>query len=104
MKIHHFFEKLSTYSLTYDDLILLPNYVDFPMEQVSLSTYFTRKIKLDIPIVSSPMDTVTESELAFALALLGGIGIIHCNMSPELQWEHLKKSKLSNPLFLWELL
>lgn len=93
MKIHHFFEKLSTYSLTYDDLILLPNYVDFPMEQVSLSTYFTRKIKLDIPIVSSPMDTVTESELALALALLGGIGIIHCNMSPEHQWEHLKKVK-----------
>lgn len=93
MRIESFFQKFDGESLTYDDLILLPKYVDFPLESVDFMTQLTRDIRLNIPIVSSPMDTVTESELAIAIALQGGIGIIHYNMSPEEQLKQLQKVK-----------
>lgn len=93
MRIENFFQKFEGESLTYDDLILLPQYVDFALDTVDLSTKLTREIQLNIPIVSSPMDTVTESDLAIAIALQGGIGIIHYNMSIEKQLRQLQKVK-----------
>jgi IMP dehydrogenase len=79
--------------LTYDDLILLPGHIDFGVSEVSLETRVSRNIALRAPIVSSPMDTVTESTMAIYLALLGGIGIIHCNNPIEEQVEHVRRVK-----------
>ncbi|KAK3431050.1 hypothetical protein EUGRSUZ_E02909 [Eucalyptus grandis] len=93
------------YSYTYDDVIFLPGYIGFPVEQVDLSTKLTRNISLNIPCVSSPMDTVTESSMARAMAALGGIGIIHANIPPSDQASLVKAAKssrfpvLSNPVF-----
>ena len=93
MKIDLFFEKFAGTSLTYDDVIFFPSYVDFPVDDVKLSSQLTREIRLNIPVVSSPMDTVTEADLAIALALQGGLGIIHYNMTPEQQLHQIQKVK-----------
>lgn len=79
--------------LSYDDFILLPDYIDFGVKDVDLSTRLARDIQLDCPLISSPMDTVTESTMAINLALLGGVGIIHYNNSPEEQVAHVKAVK-----------
>lgn len=94
MHIHDFFTKFDGESLTYSDLILLPQFVDFPLEEVSLQGRLTKEISLHFPVVSSPMDTVTEAEMAIAMALEGGMGILHFNMPPEMQREQARKVKL----------
>lgn len=79
--------------LTYDDFIVLPGYIDFQASEVDLETQVTRNIKIKRPLVSSPMDTVTEWKMAATLALLGGIGIVHYNNTIEAQVEHVRKVK-----------
>ena len=85
---------------TYDDIIVLPGYISFSTEMVLLQTPVTKRYKLHTPIVSSPMDTVTESDMAIGMALHGGLGIIHCNNSIDEQVEHVKKVKRYNNGFI----
>lgn len=80
-------------ALTFDDILLIPGYSEFSREDINLSTRLTKRIKLKTPFVSAPMDTVTETRLAITLAELGGIGIIHRNLSVKDQAEKVKKVK-----------
>ena len=80
-------------ALTFDDVLLVPDYSEILPRQASLQTQLTREIKMNIPLVSAAMDTVTESELAIALAQAGGVGIIHKNMGPDLQAKNVRRVK-----------
>lgn len=75
--------------ITFDDALLLPGYTDFSRDSISINSKVSRNIKLAIPFVSAPMDTVTEQKLAIALAKLGGIGIIHRNLTVANQAEEV---------------
>lgn len=98
--------KIVKEGLTFDDVLLIPGYSEVLPYQVDLSTKLTDKITLNIPLLSASMDTVTEHELAIAIAREGGIGIIHKNMSIEEQSAQVDKVKrsengvISNPFFL----
>ena len=81
--------------ITFDDVLLVPAYSNVVPNQVDLGTYLTKKIKLNIPMMSAGMDTVTEHRMAIAMARQGGIGIIHKNMSIEAQAEEVDKVKRS---------
>jgi IMP dehydrogenase len=81
--------------LTYDDVLLIPAYSEVLPRDVDTSSWLTKKIKLNIPILSAAMDTVTESALAIAIAQAGGIGILHKNMSAQSQADEVRKVKRS---------
>lgn len=90
-----FQQKFAFEGLTYDDVLLVPEYSEVLPRDVDTSTYLTRDIKLHIPIVSAAMDTVTEHEMAIAMAANGGIGIIHKNMTIRQQADEVRKVKRS---------
>ena len=81
--------------ITFDDVLLVPQYSEVTPNMVDLTTHLTKKIKLNIPMMSAGMDTVTEHRMAIAMARQGGIGIIHKNMSIEQQAEEVDKVKRS---------
>ena len=82
-------------SITFDDVLLIPSYSEVTPNQVDLSTMLTKTIRLNIPMMSASMDTVTEHRMAIAMARQGGIGIIHKNMSIEAQADEVDKVKRS---------
>ena len=98
--------RLLEQALTFDDILLVPAHSTVLPKEVSLATQLTQNITLNIPLLSAAMDTVTESELAIAMAEEGGIGIIHKNMNPHHQAEHVLKVKrfesgvVSNPIVI----
>ncbi|HIX55054.1 MAG TPA: IMP dehydrogenase [Candidatus Sphingobacterium stercoripullorum] len=88
-------QKFVSEGLTYDDVLLVPAYSEVLPRDVDTSTNLTKKIKLNIPLVSAAMDTVTESDLAIAIAQAGGIGMLHKNMSIDEQAAEVRKVKRS---------
>lgn len=88
-------EKFVYQAVTFDDVLLEPRYSAVVPSEVDVSTQLTRRIRLNIPILSSPMDTVTESAMAIALAQEGGLGVIHKNLSITRQTEEVEKVKRS---------
>ena len=86
-------ERVQPEGLTFDDVLLIPAYSEVLPREVSVQTRFSRNIKLNIPIVSAAMDTVTEAPMAIALAREGGIGVIHKNMSIAEQAAHVRRVK-----------
>jgi len=90
-----FENKIGSMGVTFDDVLLLPRYSEVVPSEVDVSSRLTDRIRLKIPLVSSPMDTVTEAEMAIALAKQGGLGIVHKNLSAEDQTKEVLKVKRS---------
>ena len=90
-----FENKLGEVGVTFDDVLLQPRYSECVPSEVDVSSRLTERIRLQIPLISSPMDTVTESEMAIALAKEGGLGIVHKNLSVRSQTEQVLKVKRS---------
>ena len=88
-------EKFLQTAITFDDVLIRPRYSEIVPSEVDVSTQLTKKIRLNIPLLSSPMDTVTEADLAIALAKSGGLGVIHKNMNVQSQTEQVYKVKRS---------
>ena len=88
-------DKITRRGITFDDVLLEPSYSEVLPSEVDVSTQLTSRIRLNIPFLSSPMDTVTESAMAIALAQQGGLGVIHKNMSIDSQTEEVDKVKRS---------
>src|SRR5437588_3593731 len=88
-------DRIAYQGITFDDVLLEPGYSDVVPRECDVRTQLTRSIRLNIPILSSPMDTVTESELAIALAQEGGVGIIHKNMPIDRQTREVDRVKRS---------
>lgn len=94
--------KLTQEGLTFDDVLLVPGYSEVLPKDVTVSTQLTASIALNIPLLSAGMDTVTESEMAIAMARQGGIGIIHKNMPPDVQAEEVDRVKRSQNVVINE--
>ena len=88
-------DKITTHGITFDDVLLQPRYSEIVPSDTDVTTKLTRRINLNVPLLSSPMDTVTESAMAIALGQQGGLGVIHKNMSLERQTEEVDKVKRS---------
>ena len=86
-------EKIAQEGMTFDDVLLIPAYSEVTPNMVSLGSRFSRNIRLNIPVVSAAMDTVTEAEMAIAIAREGGIGVVHKNMSIAAQAAQVRKVK-----------
>ena len=87
--------KIVTKALTFDDVLLVPQYSEILPKQVDIKTRFSRNVELNIPIVSAAMDTVTEHRAAIMMARLGGIGVIHKNMDIQSQVKEVRRVKKS---------
>src|SRR5262245_54660580 len=85
--------KIVSDAITFDDVLLIPSYSEFIPAEADTRTRLTRNVEINIPLISAPMDTVTEGALAIALAQEGGIGIIHKNLSAENQAREVEKVK-----------
>ena len=79
--------------LTFDDVSLITQYADFLPAETDISSKLTRNINLKIPLLSAAMDTVTEAPMAIAMAMMGGIGVIHKNLNPDEQALHVSRVK-----------
>src|SRR5881398_1650464 len=88
-------DRIAYQGITFDNVLLEPGYTDVVPRDVDVRTQLTRNIRLNIPVLSSPMDTVTESDLAIALAQEGGLGVIHKNMTVADQTREVDKVKRS---------
>ena len=91
-------DKIALDGITFDDVLLAPRYSDVVPSEVDVRTALTSRISLNVPLLSSPMDTVTESSMAIALAQQGGLGVIHKNMSVDRQTEEVDHVKRSRPM------
>eukprot|EP01071_Lankesteria_metandrocarpae_P014083 Lankesteria_metandrocarpae@DN8084_c0_g1_i1.p1 len=92
----------SVFGFTYDDIILMPDHINFDISQIDLTGRISRRISLQTPLASSPMDTVTEHRMAIHLALVGGLGIIHNNLTVEAQMLQVQKVKRYENGFILE--
>ena len=97
-----FIDKILFEGLTFDDVLLVPSYSEVLPREVDLSSMFTRNIRINTPVISAAMDTVTEDELAIAIAREGGIGVIHKNMSVEKQAAQVKRVKRAENVMIFD--
>ncbi len=95
-------DKILYEGLTFDDVLLVPSYSEVLPREVDLSSMFTRNIRINTPIISAAMDTVTEDELAIAIAREGGIGVIHKNMSIDNQASMVKRVKRAENVMIFD--